>query len=262
MSDTPLDRAYLAMVAADDAMPARLAFFERLADAELFLVLENESDGASVRPMVMQTSDGAFALAFDTESRLADFAAVPLDYVAMAGRRVAAMLGPAGLGLSLNAGAGASESLYPAAVMQWLAEATIDQSQQTQAHMVAVAAPGSVPQALLQALDAKLSNMAGVASAAWFALASYDDDSRQHVLALVGVPPAAEPGVAAAIGEALRFAGLEGGALDVVFMPPDDPRLTVFARVGLGFEIPALILPEPPRPLAPGMDPAKPPKLR
>ncbi|MEX0969768.1 MAG: SseB family protein [Paracoccaceae bacterium] len=262
MQETGLDRAYQALVDQDDAMDARMAFFGLLADSELFLVLMAQSDGATAAPMVIETSDGAYALAFDSEERLAEFAAVPMDYASMAGRRVAVLLAEAGLGLSLNPGVSPCEAAFPHEVMAWLAEATQSQNQRAEARMTALAPPGALPDILLQVLDSRLANMAGVASAAWLAQASYDDGSQQHVLAMVDVPAMAQPGVAEALGSALRFAALEAGSLDIVFLEPDDPRLLVFARVGLGFEVPALVLPEPPKARAPGSDPDKPPRLR
>lgn len=262
MDETPLDRAYQALVTSGDAMGERMAFFGLLADSELFMVLESESDGSSARPMVIETSDGRYAIAFDTEARLAEFAAVPMDYAALAGRRIAALLADAGLGLSLNPGVALSEAAFPHEVMEWLAEATRSQNSESEARMTALAPPGDVPDILLQVLDSRLANMAGVASAAWLARASYENGSRQTVLAMVDVLEMAQPGVAEAIGSALRFAALEAGALDIIFLPKADPRLEIFARVGIGFEVPALVLPEAPKPAAPGMDPDKPPRLR
>jgi len=262
MDETPLDRAYQALVDSQDAMAERMGFFGLLADSELFVVLESESDGSSAKPMVIETSDGRYAIAFDTEARLAEFAAVPMDYAALAGRRVAALLADAGLGLSLNPGVALSEAAFPHDMMDWLAEATRSQNTESEARMTALAPPGNLPDVLLQVLDSRLANMAGVASAAWLAQASYEDGSAQHVLAMVDVPQMAQPGVAEAIGSALRFAALEAGALDIVFLFPDDPRLPAFARVGLGFEVPQIAMPEAPQRTAPGSDPNKPPRLR
>ena len=262
MDETPLDRAYQALVDAQDAMPERMAFFGLLADSELFLVLESESDGESASPMVIETSDGRYAIAFDTEARLAEFAAVPMDYASLAGRRVAALLADAGLGLSLNPGVAVSEAAFPHDMMDWLAEATRSQNSEGEARMTALAPPGNLPDILLQVLDSRLANMAGVASAAWLARASYEGGAQQHVLAMVDVPKPAQPGVAEAIGSALRFAALEAGALDIVFLEPGDTRLPVFARVGLGFEVPQIAMPEMRQPAAPGSDPTKPPRLR
>lgn len=50
--DTPLDRAVRAMAAAPEDDAARLRFHERLADAELFLLLAEEADGDHIAPQI------------------------------------------------------------------------------------------------------------------------------------------------------------------------------------------------------------------
>lgn len=71
---------------------ARLRFYERLADAELFLMLEEDASDNRARPLIFKTSDGVFALVFDREDRLAEFVETPTPFVAMSGRRIAKML--------------------------------------------------------------------------------------------------------------------------------------------------------------------------
>ncbi|MEO0918892.1 MAG: SseB family protein, partial [Pseudomonadota bacterium] len=86
---TPLDTAHAAMTDAPNDDRARLDFYERLADAELFLLLTEESDGTQVKPSVFETSEGAFALAFDREDRLTTFTEGPAPYAALSGRAIA-----------------------------------------------------------------------------------------------------------------------------------------------------------------------------
>jgi len=82
------------------------------------------------------------------------------------------------------------------------------------------------------------------------------------MLAMIDVPPAAQEGVAEAISEALAFSGIEAGQLDVTFLEASAPHIEEFGKVGLKFDIPDLVLPATLKPLAPGMDHEKPPKLR
>ena len=77
---TPLDRAYEAMAADEDQ---RLQFYERLADGELFLLLESEAEGADLKPRVFPLEDGPVVLVFDLEERLADFAGGIAPYAAL-----------------------------------------------------------------------------------------------------------------------------------------------------------------------------------
>ena len=93
--ETPLDRAHRALEDAPQDEAARLHFFERLADGELFLLLAEEAADESLHPEVFQLSDGAYVLAFDREERLGAFLGRPAAYAALSGRALAAMLLPA-----------------------------------------------------------------------------------------------------------------------------------------------------------------------
>ena len=96
---TMLDRAYGEMEAGGDT--ERLRFYERLADAELFLLLEREAEGGRIAPQVFPLEEGPVVLAFDTEDRLAEFSP-GAAYAAMTGRALAEMLAGQGLGVGLN----------------------------------------------------------------------------------------------------------------------------------------------------------------
>ena len=119
MTDTPIDRAHARMQAAPEDDTARLGFFERLADSELFLMLD-ESDTTGQTPRLFETSEGAFVLAFDTEERLATFAGAPAAYAALSGRGAARMLAGQGVGIALNPEVAPSAMLIPAEAMDWL----------------------------------------------------------------------------------------------------------------------------------------------
>ena len=77
---TPLDIAYQNM---QENEQKSLAFYERLLEAELFLMLESEVSGESARPLILETSDGALALVFDLEERMAAFSNTESSYVAL-----------------------------------------------------------------------------------------------------------------------------------------------------------------------------------
>ncbi len=83
---TPLDTAHAAMEAAPADDAARLGFYARLADGELFLLLTTEPAGDKIDPETFEIADGTFVLAFDREERLAQFVGRTAPYVAMPGR--------------------------------------------------------------------------------------------------------------------------------------------------------------------------------
>ncbi len=256
---TPLDLAYIAMQENEAQAPA---FYARFLEAELFLLLEGEMAGDEAQPMVMDTSDGALVLVFDLEERMAAFSDTPSDYVALSGRRIARMLAGQGVGIGLNLGEAPSAMVLPIEAVEWLAEAAMGEDEAVEAKPLEISKPVGVPEALIVALDGKLANMGGVVGAAHLVSVKYEGGAAGHMLALVNVPEAAKTGVSEALSEALRFSGVEAGQLDLAFLAPEDPHLESFVRAGLGFEIPDLILPKTPAPLAPGMDPDKPPILR
>ena len=119
-AQTPIDRAHAAMQAAPDDDTARLRFFERVADGEWFLLLDEEHDGEGpITPKVFPVEEDQFVLAFDREQRLAEFAG-GAPYAAMSGRVLTEMLAGSGFGLGLNLSVAPSEMLLPGAAVDWL----------------------------------------------------------------------------------------------------------------------------------------------
>jgi hypothetical protein len=259
---TPLDIAHACMEAAPDDDAARLRFYGRVADAELFLLLETEVGGQAVTLRVFALEDGPVVLAFDREDRLSAFTGAPAPYAALPGRAIAAQLAGQGIGIGLNLGVAPSSFLIPAGAVDWLAA--------TLGHVPAVAeaaprsfhAPGGLPGRLIEALDARLARAGGLATAALLAGVSYADGRRGHMLAFVGALPGAETALARAAAEALTFSGVEAAEMDVTFLAPQEPALLPLARVALRFDLPVPVQADPVAPAAPGMDPDRPPRLK
>lgn len=259
---TPLDRAHAAMQAAADDDATRLRFYDRLAEAELFLLLDQPPLADRIDPTVFDTGDARYALAFDLEDRLAAFAEGGAPYAAMSGRRLAGMLAEAGLGLALNPDVAPSAILLGADAMKWLADTLAEAPAEATGRARELTPPTNLPDALLTALDGKLAAMAGRASAAYLAGVTWDSGARGHLLAFIDAVPGAESALARAVHETLAFSGLEGGSLDVMFLRAADGVAARLARVGLRFDLPAPPAPEPAPPISPGSDPDRPPRLR
>lgn len=258
---TVLDEAHAAMIAAGEDDRARLRFLERLADAELFLLLEAEATGDTLRPRVFDLEDGATVLAFDTEDRLAGVAGTA-DYAALTGRALAALLTGKGIGLGLNLGVAPSEYLLSAAGVDWLA-ATLDRApEDLDARPRELFAPAALPDTLLTALDAKLAGLAGLAPWAGLAGVVYADGRRGHLLAFVDPFPGAEEALARAAREALVFSGLDAGVLDVTCIASRDPVAARLEKVALRFDLPRVEPAAGPPGAAPGTDPDRPPRLK
>ncbi len=258
---TPLDQAHAEMTeTGEDA--ARLRFYERLADGELFLLLEQEPVDDAVTPRVFPLEEGPVVLVFDREDRLAEFAGAIVPYAALPGRVVVRQLAGQGVGIGLNLGVAPSAFLVPSDAVDWLAT-LLDRAPATiEARPERFIPPGDLPEILLRALDQKLARAAGLAGAALLAGVVYGGGHRGHVLALIGAVEGAQPALANAVGEALTFSGFDAGELDVVFLDADDPVLGQLASVALRFDLPEPAASEPGMPAAPGSDPARPPILR
>ena len=259
---SPLDAAHAAVSADPENEALRLRFFERLADGELVVLLAREAVGESLEPRVFELEDGPVVLVFDREERLAAFTGGMAPYAALPGRVIAGMLKGQGIGLGVNLGVAPSSMLLPAEAMDWLATALETGPEAIEAHLQGFHAPKGLPQALMEGLDAKLARAGGLAAAVLLAGVSYAGGRRGHLLAFLDAAPGAEPALARAVSEALVFSGVEAGELDVVFLDRTSPAAEAMARVALTFELPAPARPKTEARGAPGMDPAKPPRLR
>ena len=257
-----IDAAHAAMEASPEDTSKRMKFYERVADSELFLVLEAEPSGDNAVPSLFEVEADTYALVFDSAERLTEFTQAPTPYLAASGRQITAMLAGQGIGLGVNLAVAPSSMLLPASAVEWLHQTLGAAPQAQQATPSAVYGPGSVPEALIAALDTKLASMSGLARCAYLAEMDYENRPRTHVLAFVDAVPAAEPAMAGAVSEALTFSGVEAGSLDVIFLAAQNPLSAALAKHGLRFDLPEPVA-EPVRVVgAPGSDPDKPPILR
>jgi hypothetical protein len=262
MTETPLDTAHAAMMAAPDDDTARLRFYDHLADCELFLMLKEEPREDRISPDLFELPEATFALIFDREERLSAFAERPVPYVALSGRAIAGMIAGQGIGLGLNLEVAPSAILLPPAAVDWLATTLSEAPDETEEHIAEITRPGSLPEALLTALDRKLALAAGLARSAYLVGTISDNGIKGHLLAFIDADPAAQPALAKAAGEALTFSGLDAGTLDIGFFAAQDSTAAALARHGLRFDLPELPQAEEPKRPAPGSDPDKPPILR
>lgn len=257
--NTPLDQAHAAMDASPDNDTARLRFYERMGDSEMFLLLEAEPVGDQISPHVFELEDASYILAFDREERLAEFAEGSAPYVGLSGRALAQMLAGQNLGLGVNLGVAPSSILIPPTAVDWLHDTLSHAPSETAETPSEITPPKGLPDSLVTAIDLKLTTAAGLAQCAYLAGVTYASGQRSHILAFVGAEPAAEGALARAANEALVFSGIEAGALDVAFFDASHPIVGALEGQALRFDLPQPI--QPAERAAPGSDPAKPPKL-
>ncbi len=279
MAMTPLDAAHAAMTGAPGDDSARLRFYRRLADTTLFLLLtrEPETDGAPLDPEILETAgdDPArpdrYALVFDTEERLAGFAAYrndALPYAALPGRVIARALAGQGVGLAVNLDSAPSSVLLPAEALDWLSDTLAAEPEPGEGRLTGIAPPTGLPDGLIEGLEEKLLGAAGLASHAVFVKGRYEGGHEGWLLAFIDARPGAEPALARATQEALVFSGTELASVDVAFFAASDPICARLESIGLRCTFPVPDAGDadgkeaPARPKGPGMDPDKPPYLK
>ncbi|MEM9797037.1 MAG: SseB family protein [Pseudomonadota bacterium] len=234
---TPIDRAHITAEETGEEADRR-AFWTRLAEAELHLLLAAPSDGETAMPRLFEIDGTSYALAFDLPERLSAFAGVA-PTASLSGRRLATMLAAQGLGLGLNLDDAPSAQLLPPDAMAWLTETLATDPEEAEGRFTEIGPPGALPEALLTAIDGKLPLMAGLASGAYLAQVTAESGVRSHILAFLDPVPGAEPALARAIAEALALSGLEAAQLDVTFLRASQTRAATFARHGLHISLPA-----------------------
>jgi len=262
MTQTPIDKAHAAMEAHPEDDTARLRFYERVADAELFLLLLEEPQGDDIAPQVITLPEATFVLAFDTEDRLSEFVGETAPYAALSGRIIAGMLAEQGIGLGLNLEIAPSAMLLPPEAVAWLSDTLGHGPEEVEERISEFTSPKGLPETLLTALDEKLSTTAGLAQSAYLVGVVYENGTRGHMLGFVDALDPAKPALAKAASEALTFSGVEAGAMDVGFFETSDATTALLARAGLRFELPQAQELQQLTMTTPGMDPEKPPKLK
>ena len=255
---TALDTAFHAMNDDPNNDALRMAWFDRLAAAELFLLLEEEPSGDRIKPRVFAVAGGDLVAAFDTEDRLTAFAG-EAAFAAMSGRSLAQMLAGGGFGVAVNLGTDA-ETIVDTDTIVWLASTLSKSPTTVEARPDLVLPPTNLPESLITALDAKLASAEGRATSAYLVATEFEGGRRSHLLAFIDALPEAEASLAQVVQEALTFSGLDAAEMDVGYFSASDEIAARFAQVGLRFDMPQ---PSAPKPLsAPGSDPKTPPKLR
>jgi len=257
---TLLDAAHAALTADPENEALRLRFFERLTDGEMFLLLETEAVGDTITPRIFDLESGPMVLAFDREERLAGFSGGIAPYAALPGRVIAGMLAGQGIGLGVNLGVPASEMLLPPEALDWLSDTLEVGPDEAEGTPEQFHAPKGIPDVFLTGLDGKLARCSGLASGALLAGVTYRGGRRGNMLAFLDAAPGADAALARAVSEALVFSGLEVGEIDVAFLRSADPWAVAMGRMALRFDLPNPVQPGA-GPGAPGMDPARPPRL-
>lgn len=262
MTETPLDHAWAAAMAASDKASdetggdgAMARYYEVFAAAELFLAIDPETLASDApQPLLFPAEGAQTALVFENEERLAGFMGEGAAHLALSGRAAMAMFAGSGVQLGVNLGDAPSATILPPAAVDWAAAAFRQPIEAETGAALTLGRPRGAAPDLLARIDARLAALGDVVAEGWLCA----EGGGALILCLALREEAAERAVVSALAETARFAGGEKAAFAIAVLDADDPRLAAARRHGLGFEPAA---PSPVRP-APGSDPASPPKLR
>ena len=117
MAETEIDKAHSEMSASPEDDAARLRFYERIADSELYLLLTGEPQGDQVLPELFDVKDQKFALVFDREERLSSFVGRAAPYAGLPGRGLIQMLDGQDVGLAAKI---LDFGFAPALLLEWI----------------------------------------------------------------------------------------------------------------------------------------------
>lgn len=118
---TALDEA-LAKYLADDENQA--AYYELVLNTDFYIPISDEGDSStlgakeSVSPRVYESDGKSYLMLFDSEERLADWAKDPINYVILAGFKIAE-ISPPSLHWAINIGSSYAKEFVPDEI-SWL----------------------------------------------------------------------------------------------------------------------------------------------
>ena len=256
---TRIDLAFEAMSADGDSQTHRMAFFEAVADAELIILLKEQALEMVLNLENLESAGKTFAVVFDTDGRLAEYASATAHYAALPGRKLVKMLAGQGVGIALNPGVAPSSYLIAPQAVEWLASVVREEPEGVEQRIISVGPPASSTSALVTALDRKFSSFEGMAKQAVLASVVYLNGEHGNIVAFVDPIRDAETALAQAVYDVLKFNSASGN-WSVGHFASSSSISTMLTKKGLVFDLPKAR--EPKSRSAPGSDPDNPPRLR
>tara|TARA_B100000767_G_scaffold147881_1_gene139323 strand:+ start:1897 stop:2673 length:777 start_codon:yes stop_codon:yes gene_type:complete len=254
---TPLERAIVMLESQPDDPTRFSAVIERLADAEVFLILEAEATDFEVTPKTVVLNSQEYVAIYDTELRLSESEGGEVEYLSVSGRTLVQMLSGQNTGIALNSGATAIGYVFEPQTLQWLANSLNERPNEMTQQITQVFPPPVLGPKALDALSVKLTAAQGLAEYACLVEATDIANNKNPLLCFVGLAPDAQANLAKLVQEYLQFSEQDGAPWDVIYLAPDHGMVEKLLNVGLRFDLP---VPEVAveRP-APGTVPGQPP---
>ena len=233
-----LKKAFEEMSQNPENNDARLNYYGVLADANLFLLLEQEPSNEILEPKFIQLEGKNFALAFDSEENLSEFYGEAAAFAQITGRVLAKMLLDEKIGLGINLGVSEGELLLPYSVIEWFVSVLEETPDVLQNSPKKFFSANAFPEIMLKVLQEKLAPAVGLFDEIWICGVEYDDDETSHLICLMGAQKPAEQAMIKSIKEVLSFSDINLGNTDVAQFNYDDEACSIIREIGIKLEFP------------------------
>lgn len=213
-------------------------FYETLAEARVYVLLDDTVKGETYEPKVFALKDARYLLAFDVPEQADELTGSTASTSPTLGMDLFKLLRGRDIGLGVNMGGTSSATLISGETIDMICAyydgtageplvADADTSQ-----FRALLAPHNFPDTLQNALGEKLSGLQQTFGKAVLLKAEYDEGKSGFIVAISGAGDADRSAIAAAVDEALVASRRSDIHLDVVFLGLDDPMASRIERVG------------------------------
>ena len=233
-----LKKAFEEMSQNPENNDARLNYYGVLADANLFLLLEQEPSNEILEPKFIQLEGKSFALAFDSEESLSEFYGETAAFAQITGRVLAKMLLEEKTGLGINLGVSECELLLPWEIIEWFVNVLDETPNLVQTTPKKFLRAIAFPEVLFKALQEKLMPAVGLFDEIWICAVEYNKDETSHLICLMGVQNSAQQAIVKSINEVLSFTDINLGNIDVAHFSYDDEACTKIREIGIKLEFP------------------------
>ena len=233
-----LKKAFEEMSQNPENNDARLNYYGVLADANLFLLLEQEPSNEILEPKFIQLEGKNFALAFDSEESLSEFYGETAAFAQITGRVLAKMLLEEKIGLGINLGVSEGELLLPWEIIEWFVNVLDETPNLLQTTPKKFLRAIAFPEVLFKALQEKLMPAVGLFDEIWICAAEYNEDETSHLICLMGVQNSAQQAIVKSINEVLSFTDIDLGNIDVAHFNYHDEASSKIRTIGVKLEFP------------------------
>lgn len=234
--DTILGRTYAATF---DGGEAELwQFYETLAEARIYVLLDSTVKGDTYEPKVFSLKDARYLLAFDVPEQANELTGSKASTSPTLGMDMFKLLRGRDIGLGINMGGTSSATLISGETIEMICsyydgdagEPLVSDADTSQFR--ALLAPQNFPDTLQNALSDRLFRLQTTFSKAVLLKAEYEEGKSGFIVAVSGASDPDRGAIAAAVEDALKASRRDDVQLDVAFLGLDDPMASRIERVG------------------------------